>query len=624
MIDEKKMIIPGTTATLVIELSDTLIETINSAVFTINKSNHEDIPTLQKAYPGDDVSVVDETFYILLNQEETLLFEPDCLYIEGQLNFTNNTVGKTKTTTYSVGRTQATKIIEGNKASMSYTNAIKMTVASRNYIVASMQEITDNVEKSQTAADEAKTARDESVTAKDTAVEQANAAATSANNASAAEANAEAAKTAIENMTVSAKQLPEGIIPTVNKTSNEDGTVNIEFGISKGDTGAQGEQGIQGLQGSKGDTGEQGIQGIQGESGPNEVTTTTATNITGLLKGNGSNVVQAVVGEDYQAPLPSTTDNDGKLLSIHNNALVWIDYVIAGATGGLTVNSGASGNVGLIVKGAEGQTANLQEWQNSNGIALTFIQNDGTVKSNSGIANASKDNAFIRTYSTGTIISRNIADANPALIVNQDNEASTGKILDLQFNSSIKASVDKDGCLTGGNTVINSVAVDKIGLTVIGATGQTAHLMQFQNRPGNEVAYLNANGTFYAQNFGVYNADIGLFNGNSVNNCNICPKSTGAYISRNIADANPALIINQINEASTGAILTIQKASTTVAYFDSVGNIHSLGFNLRIATPNTVAGSTASGSKGSIRWDNDYIYVCIADNTWKRAALTTW
>jgi hypothetical protein len=32
----------------------------------------------------------------------------------------------------------------------------------------------------------------------------------------------------------------------------------------------------------------------------------------------------------------------------------------------------------------------------------------------------------------------------------------------------------------------------------------------------------------------------------------------------------------------------------------------------------------ADGTVGDIRYDTDYIYVCTATNTWKRAALTTW
>jgi hypothetical protein len=34
--------------------------------------------------------------------------------------------------------------------------------------------------------------------------------------------------------------------------------------------------------------------------------------------------------------------------------------------------------------------------------------------------------------------------------------------------------------------------------------------------------------------------------------------------------------------------------------------------------------SSATGSVGQIAYDANYIYVCVAANSWKRAALTTW
>ena len=71
------------------------------------------------------------------------------------------------------------------------------------------------------------------------------------------------AQQAIENMSVSATTLAEGSTATVTKTE-QDGVVHLEFGIPKGQTGAQGERGEKG---DKGDRGEQGIQGIQGERG---------------------------------------------------------------------------------------------------------------------------------------------------------------------------------------------------------------------------------------------------------------------------------------------------------------------------------------------------------------------
>ena len=39
---------------------------------------------------------------------------------------------------------------------------------------------------------------------------------------------------------------------------------------------------------------------------------------------------------------------------------------------------------------------------------------------------------------------------------------------------------------------------------------------------------------------------------------------------------------------------------------------------------NAPATASSAGSEGDIRFDSGYVYVCIATNTWKRAALTTW
>lgn len=38
----------------------------------------------------------------------------------------------------------------------------------------------------------------------------------------------------------------------------------------------------------------------------------------------------------------------------------------------------------------------------------------------------------------------------------------------------------------------------------------------------------------------------------------------------------------------------------------------------------TPASASASGTAGQVLWDSDYVYVCVATDTWKRAALSTW
>ena len=61
---------------------------------------------------------------------------------------------------------------------------------------------------------------------------------------------------------------------------------------------------IRGPEGPAGADGQDGAPGADGAAGPNEISAATGTAYTGLLKGNGTSVVQAVSGTDYLAPIP--------------------------------------------------------------------------------------------------------------------------------------------------------------------------------------------------------------------------------------------------------------------------------------------------------------------------------
>jgi hypothetical protein len=51
-------------------------------------------------------------------------------------------------------------------------------------------------------------------------------------------------------------------------------------------------------------------------------------------------------------------------------------------------------------------------------------------------------------------------------------------------------------------------------------------------------------------------------------------------------------------------------------------NISSSGVIIPNPTVPTTTGS--AGTRGQISWDNDFMYVCVSGNSWKRSALTTW
>ena len=132
---------------------------------------------------------------------------------------------------------------------------------------------------------------------------------------------------------------------------------------------------------------------------------------------------------------------------------------LALANGGIyneiTVTNNDIAGVPLTVNGITGTTANLIDFK-VNGVNKAYIDSFGSIisgasfKSESGIYNTtSSNNAFVATTTTGTTISRNVNDTNPALIVNQANASSTGNITEFQFGGNNVAWVNKSGSIYG-------------------------------------------------------------------------------------------------------------------------------------------------------------------------------
>lgn len=77
--------------------------------------------------------------------------------------------------------------------------------------------------------------------------------------------------------------------------------------------------------------------------------------------------------------------------------------------------------------------------------------------------------------------------------------------------------------------------------------------------------------------------------------------------------------------ASTDLLVIIDKSGTANTKSITVGNFltNSVSASVDLLKTTTApANSTATGTRGGIRFDNDYLYVCIAANSWKRIALT--
>jgi hypothetical protein len=75
------------------------------------------------------------------------------------------------------------------------------------------------------------------------------------------------------------------------------------------------------------------------------------------------------------------------------------------------------------------------------------------------------------------------------------------------------------------------------------------------------------------------------------------------------------------NVASTDRVLVLRDPSGNA----SVRTVTMSTLSANIIVSNSApANSTANGFAGQISFDSSYVYVCVANNTWKRADLTSW
>jgi hypothetical protein len=114
-------------------------------------------------------------------------------------------------------------------------------------------------------------------------------------------------------------------------------------------------------------------------------------------------------------------------------------------TGAVITRNVADTNPALIVNLANASaTAQIQVWQQA-GNARAFVNRDGFIGSVGTHNITSADNSFVTLATTGTTISRNVADGNHALIVNLASATSTGSITQFQWQGTTQASIARDG-----------------------------------------------------------------------------------------------------------------------------------------------------------------------------------
>ena len=80
---------------------------------------------------------------------------------------------------------------------------------------------------------------------------------------------------------------------------------------------------------------------------------------------------------------------------------------------------------------------------------------------------------------------------------------------------------------------------------------------------------------------------------------------------------NAKILTKRVTISSNGNIIVGTNRTET----ESFHQLDLSGSSIRIGSSNTIEHNHSSGQVGTICWDTNYIYVCVATNTWKRLAF---
>ena len=244
---------------------------------------------------------------------------------------------------------------------------------------------------------------------------------------------------------------------------------------------------------------------------------------------------------------------------------------------------------------------------NTTGYQNTAQGMDAMVLNTSGTYNNAQGVSALYANTTGTM---NTANGSHAL-----NWNTTGN-----YNSAL-----------GTNALLNnSTGSYNVGLGVSALTNTTAN---YNTAVGSNIFYSNTSG---GSNTAV-GFQAGYGDGGNANNRTVIDNTLlllGMYATRDSSISNGTAMSNAIaiGYRSTVGCNNCLALGGTGAYAVNVGigimnpaaRLDVNGNSIIIRTSQTPATSTSACTTGTHAWDANYVYVCVATNTWKRTALASF
>jgi hypothetical protein len=268
----------------------------------------------------------------------------------------------------------------------------------------------------------------------------------------------------------------------------------------QGDPG--GPQGPAGPEGPQGPTGPQGPQGIQGPTGPTGPAGAQGPKgETGNTGAAGSSGVVSVT-----SPITNVGSETAAIIGINTANFALLNTANTFSTSPQSVNIASAASKGLIIKGFASQTANLQEWQESDSAARSYVDSNGRFVIRSAATPAAS--LTVATYGSPSAIGVVVRGAVSQTADLQQWQNSAGTSLAYVSSVGSVAANYFQGIgattpyfqFTGNDLILFTRNAAYKGLIVRAAASQTANLQEWQNSAGNILSLFDANGYLRIRN----------------------------------------------------------------------------------------------------------------------------
>ncbi len=334
-------------------------------------------------------------------------------------------------------------------------------------------------------------------------------------------------------------------------------------------------------------------------------------NASGVILATNNNLDSSTtLPTQYGGTGTTTSPNAGQIpysSSGTNYAPTDLSSLTISSSGGSTITAASASTKGLIIKGAASQTADLQQWQISNGNKTAWVDGNGQFETGYFFTNfgggSYKNSGLITVNPANNIVPLVIAGASGQTSDLQQWRNSSGTLMaavkaDGSFraggaNGATKFLVDQFGTLSLGTDrnitgtptylFVQSQASSDIGAVVKGASGQSANLQEWQNSAGTVLTSVNSFGDMTAP---------GVFSSGSIRGGTT--SSLGGFHSYTSNIPSIPVVVNRAASSQTANIEEWQNSNGTVlTKVTSDGSITAPGLSVQYGIYSTTVGKAS-------------------------------